>query len=399
MEENSTSTLNMSIHSVPQLQDPSTSSQQETQNSGQLAGLLQARVASNAMLTQQTLDDHSTSSEDHDFEALSTFEEFCVEGGTMSSDSDQTVVSNFDDLEGVSEGELSFSDQSQPPSPPLLSTTCMPGSTHNETAQNNNIFVGETANSTTDATPIEPMDTECTATHDETNCFSNKDNCSMSTPQDMDSTTDQATSWSICTQSGDHLAAGLAVASPEHTQQIPGMWEQAKDDDGDDELSHLSDKEWGELSFESPVFIQATNRGSDSTKPAYATPFSNTSTATQHKILSPDTEYSTEACHSEENELTQATRTEACHSELPKLTTDIRTNSAFGCLENYEDTVSEDDTICVHPVVPQLRQNHGNLCGPTLTCAAVMGLATHSEELLTCDVTDDDFCWEIEQDK
>lgn len=401
---------------VHQLQNTSRNSKQKTQHVYQPAGLFQARIVSNTALTQQTFDDNSNSSDDFDFEALSTFEEIPP---VVASGSDKTVISDFDELEGVNEGEMSFSDQSQPSSPLILST--IPTSKNVTEKNYTRISVGGTANSA-GVTPAEPMDTEHTATAslDETNCFSDEDTCDTLCPkvmlQDMDSTTSQnATQQSVYTPEEDNgLTAALSVAGQEYDQHIIGMWEQAKkptscyddeDDDDDDKLSHLSDKEWTELSFQSPVFLQAENRDNCSipfTRNAYPT--------SQPHTLPPGAEcwIVHTAGQGVPNGLTQLIwQTETGNSETQMLTqtTDLQRNSAFDCLENYKDSLSEDDTMCTQKVVPPLSKDDGDLCGITHTstprevsCEVAIGMATQNDGLLTCDVTDEDFCWESEQE-
>ena len=317
---------------------------------------------------------------------------------------------------------MSFSDQSQPSSPLVLSTMPMP---KNVTGKNNytRIPIGKTADSA-GVTPMEPMDTidAATASLDETNCFSDDDTCNTLSPkvmlQDMDPTTSQdATQQSVCTPEEDNgLTAALSVAGREYDQHsTSGTWQQlAKKpttcyyDDDDDKLSHLSDKEWTELSFQSPVFLQAENRGN------HSTPFTHnvrpTSTATQPHTLLPGAECWTVpmTCQGVPNGLTQMMymwQTEAGHSETQLLTQtiDLQRNSAFDCLENYDDSPSEDDAMCNPHVVPPSSKDGGDLCGITHTptgvsCGVSMGVATQDDGLLTCDVTDEDFCWESEQE-
>ena len=377
---------------------------QENYNSSQ-SGLFQARIASNLAASQITgIDNYTESSEDLDFEVLSNFEDLSSQDET-TSDSDETIISDFDELEGVSEGELLFSDQSQPSSPLLLGST--------KAILSNFIQLDHERSPTPlgvtiamgNAIPIEPMDTICEdkANFDERNCYRDEDStmCSpMIVCQDVNSPSGQISSLthsSICTQAnGDDLIA--AFPNSEYTEQhIPGTHEQAKElkDDGDtdnDAMSHLSDREWTELSFESPVFIQpgSGNNASVGSTVTRCCNITGTATCTQRCVLPTVT-------HGETHRFTNSTQ--------------LQNNSAFDCLEDYEDTLSqsEDETICADALVTTAYHNSTELSDTTCSNTMLTSLCENGavmrgvapELVATCttspsthDVTEEDFCWE-----
>lgn len=351
-------------------------SQQETRESSQ-SGLFLARVASNLTSSQKTgIDDYTESSEDLDFDALSNFEDMFSQDNT-TSDSDETIISDFDELEGVSEGELSFSDQSQPPSPLLLGSTKTTLSNITHKSPPTSL---EVVQDNTNAIPIEPMDTSCEdkANVDEGNCCGDEAStmCSpMLACRDTNSPSGQISSQtqsSLCMHAdGDDLIGALPNSECEE-QHIPWTHEQVKKpkdecDIDNDSMSHLSDREWTELSFESPVFIQGGN-GNDTSVGGF----------------------------------TNSTR--------------LHNNSAFDCLEDYEDTLSqsEDETICADAVFTPACHNSmkssdttcsnavsthiNSLCenGGTTVVRGVAPVlvATCTASPLTHDITDEDFCWD-----
>ena len=346
---------------------PPNLSQQETRDRSK-SSLLQARIASNLAASQKTgIESYDDSSEDLNFEALSNFEDTCSQDGT-TSDSDETVISDFDELEGVSEGEVSFSDQSQPQSPLLLGST-RTNITH------------ETLPSA-DAIPIEPMDTSCDD-EDEGNCYSDGDGTMYSPVLVCRNVNSQAHSSSLCAQ--NDLIAALPNSECEE-QHIPGTHEQAKEpkDQGDNIMDNdtMSDKEWTELSFESPVFIQGGNGN-------------NTSIGSLQCCS-----VSTAMC------VQQCTLPTVGYGETHRFTNSprLQNNSAFESLEDYEDTLSqsEDETVCVDALVTSA--NHNSMqWSDTTTCSntMLMAVAPHQpvsictdSPLLTHNITDEDFCWE-----
>ena len=377
-------------------------SQQETHNSSQSC-LLQARIASNLAKSQKIETENDTeSSEDLDFEALSNFEDISPQDST-TSDSDETVISDFDELEGVSDGELAFSDQSQPSSPLLLlgstKTTLRLSSITHDHENPHTSLDHEVA---MDTTPMEPMDTSCEhkGNFDEVEgyCCSDEDNtmCSpMIVFQDRNAPRDPISSQTqfMCSQvSGDDSIA--ALPDLEREQHTPGIHEQAKKpkdecDTDHDSMSHLSDREWTELSFESPVFIQGGNGNNDQ---IYSTDCCNNITGTATQQCIPPTVANDESCEHEN-------------------ATDFQNNSAFDSLEHYEDTLSQDDTICIDALVTSASHNSTELSSAT-TCsyamlarrndlceddgAVVRGVAPEriTNSPLTNDITDEDFCWE-----
>ena len=350
---------------------PSDLSQQETPNSSGSV-LFQARIASNLAASQKTR--INDSSEDLDFEALSNFEDSYSRDG-ITSDSDETVISDFDELEGVSEGELSFSEQSQPQSPLLL------GSATTNVIQNK-------SPPSADAIPLEPMDTSCDD-KDEGNCYGDED-CTMYSPmlvcRNMSS---QAHSSTLCAQNA--LIAALPNSECEE-QHIPGTHEQAKElkDQGDDNImdndtmSHLSDKEWTELSFKSPVFIQGGNGNDTSVGSLQCCSVGTAAMCVQWCTL----------------------RTVVGHGETHRFTNSplLQNNSAFESLEDYEDTLSqcEDETVCVDALVTPADHNSMQW-SDTTTCSStvLMAVAPHQpvstctdSPLSTHNITDEDFFWE-----
>ena len=350
---------------------PSNLSQQETPDSSRSV-LLQARIASNLAASQKTRTNDS--SEDLDFEALSNFEDTYSQDG-MASDSDETVISDFDELEGMSEGELSFSDQSQPQSPLLL------GSTMTNVTQNK-------SPPSADAIPIEPMDTS-RDDKDEENCYGDEDSTMYSPMLVCQNLNSQAHFSTLCTQND----LNVALPSSECEEQyIPGTQEQAKEpkDQGDnnimdnDTTSHLSDKEWTELSFESPVFIQGGN-GNDTSVGSLRCCSVGTAAMCVQRCTLP-----TVVGHGETHRFT--------NSPL------LQNNSAFESLEDYEDTLSqcEDETVCVGALVTPADHNSMQW-SDTTTCSdtVLMAVAPH-QPVYTCtdsllsthNITDEDFCWE-----
>ncbi len=352
-------------------------SQHETRESSQ-SGLLQARIASNLTASQKTGIENYDTSEDIDFEALSNFEDTCSQDHSTTSDSDETVISDFDELEGVSEGELSFSDQSQPRSPILLGYT-----------KTNVMHKSPPTLDNADAIPIEPMDTSCEdtckANFGEVNCYSDEDS-TMCSPilvcRDMSSPiSSRIHSSSLCTQSvGNGLFAALPDSEYEE-QHIPGTHEQAKEpkDEGDnilefdnDTMSHLSDKEWTELSFQSPVFIQG---GSGNAASVGSMQRCNVGTAMCAQRCTP----LPTVRHGETHGFTNSTR--------------LQNNSAFDSLEDYEDTLCqcEDETVCVDSLATPASHNGSD----TTTCSNTMLTRTcTASPLSTHNITDEDFCWE-----
>lgn len=377
-------------------------SQQKANESSQ-SGLFHARIASKLTASQKTgTDDYTQSSEDLDFEALSNFEDTTSQDGT-TSDSDETNISDFDELEGVSEGELSsFSDQSQSLSPPLLdstkTTTLLKFSVAHESAPTS----FEVAVDNVSAIRVEPMDTSC-EDFDEGNCHSDEDGtmCSpMLVCRDMNSPSGQISSQKhhsslSCTQGvGDKLTAALPDSGCDE-QHIPGTHEEAKkpkDEGDDDTMSHLSDKEWTELSLESPVFMQG-GYGNDTLVGSKQCCNVGTAISCTQRCILPT------VGHGETHGFTNSAQSQ--------------NNSAFDCLEDYEDTLSqsEDETICVDALVTPANHNStqssDTICSDSMLTrtdslcenAEVRGMApepiaTCSTSPLTHDITDEDFCWE-----
>ena len=382
------------------------------------AGLFQARIASNKALSQQNLTDAHDSNEDFDFEALSAFEDVVSsEGSVDSGGSDETVVSDFDELEEVSEGELSFDDQSQPPSPVLLSTTSELTLTRDNVVMKNHHgsqLVGATVKESrahgTTTTLEEAMDTQ---DMDETNIFSDEDCIAdvVDYPQQV-GTENNIT----------NLVAGTALSCDETEQHVPGRWEQAKkpnDDSSDDDMSHTSDKEWTEMSFESPEFLYGNN-----STPCVHTrhPTSKYTTISQekHNILPLSVEkYDDNTEDTDNTEICKVTHCQAL---------ELRTDSAFDSLEDYDETLSVSEfetiqvvsatdtlTICNNQNAMPSTNDENNIMDSsqkmltqecTLVGSAEFRMRDVSKKLeivsdteggvLTCDVTDDDFCWDSE---
>ena len=350
---------------------PSDLSRQETPDSSRSV-LLQARIASNLAASQKTR--INDANEDLDFEALSNFEDTYSRDG-IASDSDETVISDFDELEGVSEGELSFSDQSHPQSPLLL------GSATTNITQNK-------SPPSADAIPIEPMDTSCDDKN-EGNCYDNGDSTMYSPMLVYQNMSSQAHSSTLCAHNDSIAALPNSECEEQH---IPGTHEQAKEpeDQGDnnivdnDTMSHLSDKEWTELSFESPVFIQGGNGNDTSVGSLQCCSVGTAAMCVQWCTLP------TVVGHGETHRF--------INSPL------LQNNSAFESLEDCEDTLSqcEDETVCVDALVTPADHNSMQW-SDTTTCSdtVLMAVAPHQpvstctdSPLSTHNITDEDFCWE-----
>ena len=376
------------------ISSPLNLSQQETHESSQ-SGLFQARVASNLTASQKSgIDDYTDSSEDHDFEALSNFDDLSSQDGT-TSDSDETTISDFDELEGVSEGELSFSDQSHPQSPLLLGST--------KTTLSNVVNISpptcislEDARANAIAVPIEPMDTGC-EDRDKENCCSDNDSTMCSPVLAYQYVNSPISLRTNCTESvGGDLIAALPNSECEE-QHIPGTREEAKkpEDEGDtdnDTMSHLSDKEWSELSFESPVFVQGGNGNNALVGHTQCCKVGTARVGTQQQCILP-----TVTCD-ETGQFTNSIQ--------------LRKNSAFDCLEDYEDTLyqSEDETLCVDASAPHMHSSirlSDTTCSDTMLTrrdspcekdgtapAAELSATSTTSPLSTHDITDEDFCWD-----
>jgi hypothetical protein len=186
---------------------------------------------------------------------------------------------------------------------------------------------------------------------------------------------------SFCTQSvGDDLIASLPDSEYEK-QRIPGTHEQAKEpkDEGDnilnnDTMSHLSDKEWTELSFESPVFIQGGNGNAASVGSTQRCTVGTAMCAQQCTPLPT-------VRHGETQGFTNSTR--------------LQNNSAFDSLEDYEDTLfqCEDETVCVDSLVTPVSHNSSDTTCTTCSNTMLTRTCTASP-LSTHNITDEDFCWE-----
>ena len=356
---------------------------------GTYTSLFQARIASNVHVaevgvSQQTQLDNYDSSEDVDFETLSSFDDTALgESGTGDLDSDETAVSDFDVLEGVSEGELSFSDESQLPSPPMLTNKAVLshlryGHTPSAEATTNNVILTES------------MDTKETDDFGELSCVSDGDDTASypMNSQITNSTAEQALSHSLCAQEEMVAALPSSVCS----QHIPGTPEQAKTcDHSDDNSSCLSDKEWTELSFTSPLFLLCGKGGNDSIRGTYAV-------ATSQPQILPAVECWTTNTHTQ------------VHGYDLQQHTNSQKKRAFAHLGDYEHTLGEDNTMCTDPYTTSSVRGSMALCGesqievrtPThedVRCkdGEATQLISDSQDIsVTCDITDDDFCWDSE---
>lgn len=461
-------------------------------------GLFQARIASRVIQSQSQYNsaDDCNRNEDFDFEALSSFEDVrSLRDSSVASDSDdETVASDFDELRGVSDRELSFCDQSPRSQSPLLLSTSTSTHTMHElphsniaAAQNHSISVAATAEGIGGTTTVSmdvdnstiamSMDIDNTASQDETNFFDNEDCMTGSTiisMQDFDTcTTRQTYLQNVCNHARKTLIAAnvdcdqhipekleeaqkwisdcciddcevshlsdrewteLSFASPEFLhgnkncsksavmctsahpitsspnseQHVPGRLEEAKQttDDimDDDEMSHLSDKEWTELSFASPDFLRSNNGGPNSTTSAsmYATHPTDTKTA-EHCILHPNLKQLTEKTNNQDN----------CEATL---SSHLHNSTAFDLLEDYEETLSMTiDSDAVNSNQASTSDSRNSTCVVRSSCdqsTSYNGIFlcdhdTYGEiaergglregALLTCvdiDITEDDFCWE-----
>ena len=342
------------------------------------------------------------SRDDIDFEALCTIEETLSSEGSVASDSDETTVSDFDELGEVSNGEVSFSNHSQPPSPSLLEKPVH--------------YYNRLVEATDDTTYTECMDT---VELSESTYFCNEDNKTYSNCNNMNSasTINQGLLHSVYQQTAD-CAIAESLPSSEKSQHVPGPREQAKkpsDDDAGSEdnsmsLNNLSDEEWSEITFPSPLFLQAVDNG----------PNHPTSMISIHSTVAPPSANSTtttaEYCMAQPNSKHVSTEMdfETCDSTQAHMT------SAFDLLEDYDVALFEEDAIFMDAKSTSLRQRCEDSCacvnGSCHVTAAQRdeksgaiierGVASQrpvcepcscdDDGLLTCEVTDDDFCWESE---